>query len=84
MTRLCVPITATHDEGVLRDARAAASAGADTLELRLDYLPGIDGQARRRLVRELRATGCEQIVTCRLATEGGPLQRTTNPLDTSS
>jgi 3-dehydroquinate dehydratase / shikimate dehydrogenase len=71
MTRLCVPITATDCQGVVRDAQAAAAAGADMLELRLDYLPGIDAPRVRSLTADVRRTGCEILATCRLAEQGG-------------
>ncbi|KKK91753.1 hypothetical protein LCGC14_2709790, partial [marine sediment metagenome] len=48
-TRLIVPLTSPNIEAMLADLTTAALAGADTVELRLDYLqtpPTADGLRR--------------------------------------
>ena len=71
MTWLCVPLTADTVERMAADILAAASAGADMIELRLDYLRDRDDAAIERLMAAARAFPGEVIATCRLAEEGG-------------
>jgi len=71
MTRLCVPLTADSVERMAADIRAAASVGADMIELRLDYLRNRDDALIRQLMAAARAFPGEVIATCRLAEEGG-------------
>lgn len=62
MTRLCVPIFVTDAAGAAESIRAAADAGADSVELRLD-----------RMTAPLELTGSPLpiIFTCRPTWEGG-------------
>jgi len=53
------------------DIRDAASAGADMIELRLDYLSDHDDASIRRLMAAAGEFPGEVIATCRLAEEGG-------------
>lgn len=71
MTYLCVPITATDPAGALSDAKAAVAAGADAIELRLDYLAPLRVEDVGPLVREVSALGQMVIATCRVPQEGG-------------
>jgi 3-dehydroquinate dehydratase/shikimate dehydrogenase len=69
MTKLCVPITATTVKRMRDDVRCAAAAGADMVELRLDFLDELDGDA---IIRELLTDRpLSVIVTCRIPEEGG-------------
>jgi len=67
MTLLCVSLTAATAEQMLQDARRARQAGADLVELRLDYLPA----PHRTRLGELLAGSGPAIVTCRTTREGG-------------
>ncbi len=71
MTRLCVPITAPSVEAMLRDAQTAVRAGADMVELRLDYLGADQVSQTGYLVEKLVAQNVPLIATCRIAAEGG-------------
>jgi 3-dehydroquinate dehydratase/shikimate dehydrogenase len=51
--------------------KAASSAGAEMLELRLDYLEGLSAEMTRALVGRAKASGVPVIVTCRDEQEGG-------------
>lgn len=66
MTHLCVAIFATSVEQVRRDTTAAAEAGADLVELRVDNIE--DAQTIRQMVQ---ASSLPAIVTCRPTWEGG-------------
>ena len=71
MTMLCVPLTGSTCEQMLRDLQAAAAAGADMVELRLDYLQDHSEPAIRKLMAAADKFPGEVIATCRLASEGG-------------
>ncbi len=67
MTLLCVPLTSSSVEQMCEDARRARAAGADIVELRLDYLHSIEPDELSRLLAETAPA----IVTCRTNREGG-------------
>ncbi len=70
-TRLIVPLTQT-DAAAMREAMvAAASAGADMVELRLDYLTDTGDEALRTLLTD---PPCPVLATCRTTAEGGRSQ----------
>jgi len=73
MTKLCVPITANTVGRMIADIRAAKSARADMVELRLDYLRNHDHDDRsiRKLMLAAKEFTGEIIATCRRAQEGG-------------
>ncbi len=66
MTYLCVPIFVTELPTARRDIAAAATAGADLIELRIDKLrdPGVLGLV-------LQENILPAVVTCRSKSEGG-------------
>lgn len=66
MTRLCVAIFVTDPAKAQRDIAAAAEAGADMVELRVDALT--DAETIRQVVRSATLPA---IVTCRPTWEGG-------------
>ncbi len=68
-TRLICALTATDAEAMARDARAAAAAGADAVELRLDCLAEPPGDAA--LGALIDAADVETVATCRPRREGG-------------
>ena len=72
MTHLCATLTSSTTSGMIDEIRKAVKAGADMIELRLDYLSEHHGTSVRALMAEaqLRFPG-RTIVTCRLAEEGG-------------
>ncbi len=68
-TRLICPLTATNAATMRRDMFAAATAGADAVELRLDYL---NPRPSKQDIADLLADApVETIVTCRPTAEGG-------------
>ncbi len=71
MTRLCVPLTGSTTEQMLRDLQAATDAGADMVEVRLDYLQDHSESAIRPLMSALNGFPGEVIATCRMSAEGG-------------
>lgn len=68
-TRLCTSLTAPTVEGMLAEAAEAVAAGADTVELRLDFLRDFDPQ--RDLPRLLQGCPLPAVVTYRPTWEGG-------------
>jgi 3-dehydroquinate dehydratase / shikimate dehydrogenase len=66
MTHLCVPIFVTELAKARRDIAAAAAAGADLVELRIDKLQDI---STLKLLLDDRISPA--VVTCRLQSEGG-------------
>ena len=74
-TLLCVPVTATSPEAIVPEVRRALAAGADLVELRLDYLEQQDTdllvQAFADIMMDLLDVHAQLVVTCRAADEGG-------------
>lgn len=68
-TRLICPLTATSAATMRRDMFAAATAGADAVELRLDYLS--PQPAKQDIAALLADAPVETITTCRPTVEGG-------------
>jgi len=68
-TKLICSLTADSVEAMRADMQAAAAAGADAVECRLDYLPKLPDEAALR--RLLRGAPLPVIVTCRPARQGG-------------
>ena len=71
MIRLCVPLTGSTCEQMQADLATAAAAGADVVELRLDYLQDWDEAAVTRLLDAAARFPGEVIATYRTAAEGG-------------
>jgi len=71
MTRLCVPLTGSTCEQMAAGLTAAAAGGADTVELRLDFLQEWSEPAVRRLLEAAEAFPGDVIATYRIAAEGG-------------
>jgi 3-dehydroquinate dehydratase/shikimate dehydrogenase len=71
MTYLTVPISAKDLESCKRQITAAAGKGADCLELRSDYIEGLNTDKLKELVRFAQETHLPIIVTCRDGAEGG-------------
>lgn len=68
MTELVVPIFASDSASVISQAEAAAAAGADVVELRLDLCdPGIC----KELINQIKTLALPAIVTNRSPAEGG-------------
>lgn len=70
-TKLCVPLTASDVDGMIGEIDAATRAGAEAIELRLDYLASWDEAELKRLMRKASDFPGEVIATCRIAAEGG-------------
>jgi len=68
-TRLICPLTATDPATMRRDMLAAANAGADAVELRLDYLN--PSPTKQDIAALLADAPIETIATCRPTAEGG-------------
>ena len=65
---IAIPITSRSVEGALKDIGLAEKAGADVVELRLDYISGLCEADLKRMVDE----GCvSKIVTARRKVDGG-------------
>lgn len=67
-TLLCTSLTAATVDGMVEEAAEAAAAGADIVELRLDYLEAFNPEAD--LPRLLSGCGLPVIVTFRPDWEG--------------
>jgi len=74
MTYLAVPIAAPDLEMARQQIRAALTAGAQMLELRTDYLEGLNIDLVKNLIAQTKAaTNLPLIVTCRDKQQGGAL-----------
>jgi len=76
-TRLTVPIAAKNLEQARRQIEAARAAGAEMLELRVDYFEDLGADLVTGLVGEIKTAGDEAIgviVTCRDENQGGAIQ----------
>jgi len=73
MTYLTVPVAARNVEGAVEQIKAAKRAGAEALELRVDYLEGLKAKAVRELLSQAKKgrRPLPVIVTCRDRAEGG-------------
>lgn len=84
MTYLAVPIAAKNIAEVTTQARAAKTVCADIIELRTDYLEGLDAALAAQAVSAARSPGLPIIVTCRDKSQGGvndyPLELRSNIL----
>ncbi len=73
-TKLAIPIAAKDLEQAKKQVKAAISAGAEILELRVDYLKDLSFEMVQNLIVFVKNAGPEQlpvIVTCRDQREGG-------------
>ena len=74
MTRLTVPISAQSPDEALKQIKKAKSAGAEMLELRVDYIEGLSVELVKKLIADIKSTKRKQlpiIVTCRDRQQGG-------------
>ena len=71
MTYLTVPISGKDLKSCKEQITAAVKAGAEMLELRTDYLEGLNVDKLRELVKSTKETALPIIVTCRDLAEGG-------------
>jgi len=69
MTLVCVPLVARTVEEMVADAAAAAAAGSDLVEIRLDFIQGF--RPREHLPQLLRGCPLPVLVTYRPTWEGG-------------
>ena len=75
-TKIAVPIAARTPEQAHEQAQGAQAAGADLLELRVDYLEQLSTELVRSLIAEIKGAGGQSpplIVTCRDKQQGGAL-----------
>ena len=75
-TILTVPIAAKNLEKARRQIEAAKTAGAEMLELRVDYFEGLSADLVTGLIGEIKNAGDDAIpliVTCRGAEQGGAI-----------
>jgi 3-dehydroquinate dehydratase/shikimate dehydrogenase len=71
-TKLAIPISARTVETAARQIDAAKQAGADIIELRVDYLDGLNASMVNQLITSVKGSGESSVlVTCRDSTEGG-------------
>ncbi|MBN2181128.1 MAG: shikimate dehydrogenase [Sedimentisphaerales bacterium] len=76
MTRLTVPISANSPEQALQQIKAAKKAGAEMLELRTDYIEGLNADLVKNLVASVKGSKGKTtpvIVTCRDKRQGGAI-----------
>ena len=73
-TKLTVPIASRNIDGAIQQIRAAVSAGAEMLELRVDYLESLNAGLVEQLISQTKQI-CELslIVTCRDSKQGGAI-----------
>jgi len=71
MTYLAVPVKVLDSDQALRAARQAAGAGAEMLELRLDYLRDPTPAIVDHIVSNIKDLQLPMIATCRPDWEGG-------------
>ncbi len=71
MTLLTVPINVSNPNEAITDIKAAAKAGAQAIELRLDYLPAESYSQTPSLVQAVLKEELIAIATCRANWEGG-------------
>ena len=77
MTRLTVPIAAKDLDEVKGQIKAAIAAGAEMLELRIDYLESLTVDLVQKLVSDYKDTRNKRppiIVTCRDKRQGGAIE----------
>jgi 3-dehydroquinate dehydratase/shikimate dehydrogenase len=75
-TKVAIPIAARTPDQAHEQVKAAQAAGADLLELRVDYLEGLTAELVRTLIAEVKGTAGKPpplIVTCRDKQQGGAL-----------
>jgi 3-dehydroquinate dehydratase/shikimate dehydrogenase len=73
-TKIAVPIAAENPEQAKQQIKAALTAGAPMLELRVDYLKELNADMVRNLVAEVKKNSRKKvpvIVTCRDKNQGG-------------
>lgn len=84
---LAVSICADSVEKACRQIEDSAGQGAEAVELRLDFLRGLDDAAVQSLVRFVKGKGLPVIATCRHRSEGGaadwPTEKRLQVLSTS-
>ncbi len=71
MTYLAVPIGSKSTDEAAEQIKAAKKAGAEMLELRTDYLAGLDVEKMRTVLAAAKKTSLPVIVTCRDKAQGG-------------
>ncbi len=75
-TKVAVPIAARTPEQAHQQVQAAQAAGADLLELRVDYLEHLTTELVTSLIAEIKGSGGKPpplIVTCRDKQQGGAM-----------
>ena len=71
MTYLAVPIAAKDLKSCKEHIAAACKAGAEMLELRTDFIEGLDTNKLKELIAAAKQTSLPIIVTCRDTAQGG-------------
>ncbi|MHC5060851.1 MAG: type I 3-dehydroquinate dehydratase, partial [Planctomycetota bacterium] len=71
MTYLAVPISGNDVVAAGKQIESAKAAGAETLELRTDYLNELNAEALKSLLAQAKAIKLPVIVTCRDKAQGG-------------
>jgi len=77
ITKIAVPIAANNPNEAKKQIKKALDAGAEMLELRSDYLEGINVEIVTNLVAEVKNSGLKKvplIVTCRDKQQGGAVE----------
>ena len=71
MTYVTVPIGAEDLKSFDERIASAKSAGAEAVELRLDYLEDLNAESAKELVGQVKAASLPVIATCRDKSQGG-------------
>ena len=71
MTYVTVPIGAGDLKSFAEQIAICKSAGAEAVELRLDYLEELSAESAKELVGQVKAAGLPVIATCRDKSQGG-------------
>ncbi|MFA6175439.1 MAG: shikimate dehydrogenase [Phycisphaerae bacterium] len=71
MTYLAIPISAKDINSCKEQIKTACAAGAEALELRTDYIEGLNTDKLAEVVSAARQTKLPVVVTCRDTREGG-------------
>ncbi|MHC5076494.1 MAG: type I 3-dehydroquinate dehydratase, partial [Planctomycetota bacterium] len=71
-TKLAIPISAQTLDTAKQQIEVAKQAGADIIELRTDYLGGLNTSMVKQLIAVVKSSGKSSVlVTCRDINEGG-------------
>jgi 3-dehydroquinate dehydratase/shikimate dehydrogenase len=71
MTNLTIPISASNLKEAAGQLQQAKAAGAEAVELRIDYIDALNIELTKKIINAAQKTNLPIIVTCRDKKEGG-------------